>query len=102
MCSSDSLSRLVVTICPALEQLHSDMALLTGTSRYSRATSATRENLRDAWAQYLSEGVFWGETHPFRVEDANFTFLIFYSSLWNWFASSPKIDATAPHIVTFH
>lgn len=41
-------------------KLHSDMALLTGTSRYSRATSATRENLRDAWAEYLSEDVFLG------------------------------------------
>ena len=48
-------------MCPNLEKLRSDVALLAGMQRYFRAACATIGYLRDAWAQYWREHVLRGE-----------------------------------------
>ena len=61
MCSCDNLARLALTMCPDLEKLRSDVALLAGMQRYFRAACATIGYLKDAWAQYWREHVLGGE-----------------------------------------
>ena len=39
-------------MCPDLEKLRSDVALLAGMQRYFREACATIGYLKDAWAQY--------------------------------------------------
>ena len=61
MCPSDNLARLALTMCPDLEKLRSDVALLARMQRYFQAACATIGCLRDAWAQYWREHVLGGE-----------------------------------------
>ena len=48
-------------MCPDLEKLHSDVALLAGMQRYFLAACAMTGYLKDAWAQYWREYVLGGE-----------------------------------------
>ena len=61
MCSSDNLARLALTMCPDLEKLRSDVALLAGMQMYFQGACAMIGYLRDAWAQYWREHVLGGE-----------------------------------------
>ena len=48
-------------MCPALQKLHSGVALRAGMQRCFWATCTTIGYLRDAWAQYSREDVWGGE-----------------------------------------
>ena len=53
-------------MCPNLEKLRSNLALLAGMQRYFQGACATIGYLRDAWAQYWREDVWGGgEGSPF-------------------------------------
>ena len=74
MCSSEILARLALTICPTLEKLRSNVALLAATKMHFWTTCTTIENLREAWAQYLREFILGGGIQPFIIEVAHLTF----------------------------
>ena len=102
MCSSDNLARLALTICPDLEKLRSDVALLARIQRYFQVACATIGYLRDSWAQYWREDVLGGGVHPFSVEVVHLTFYLVYSFLRHWLASTTGINVPAPHKVALH
>ena len=83
-------------MCPDLEKLRSDVALLAGMPRYFRAACATIGYLRDAWAQYWREHVFGGEFMRSGVEVVHLTFYLVYSFLRHWLASTAGINVP-PH-----
>ena len=83
-------------MCPDLEKLRSDVALLAGMQRYFRVACAMIGYLRDAWVQYWRERVLGGGVHPFRVEVVHLTFYLVYSFLMHRLASSVGINVP-PH-----
>ena len=100
MCSFDNVAHLALTMCPDLEKLHFDASLLARMQRYFRVACVTIGHLRDAWAQYWREDVFFlggGGVHPFRVEVVHLTFYLVYSFLTHWLASTTGIEVPAPN-----
>ena len=90
-------------MCPDLEKLRSDVALLAGMQRYFRAACATIGYLRGAWAEYWRDGArFLGGVHAFRVEVVHLTFYLVYSFLRHRLASTAGINVTPLHKVMFH
>ena len=84
-------------MCPDLEKLRSDVALLAGMQRYFRVACATIGYLRDAWAQYWREDVSGGGgVHLFRVEVVHLMFYLVYSFLRHCLASTAGINVP-PH-----
>ena len=61
MCSSNNVARLALNMCPNLEKLRSDVALVARMQRYFWVAYVTIGYLRDACAQYWREDVWRGE-----------------------------------------
>ena len=57
MCSFDNVARIALTMCPDLEKLRSDVALLAGKQRHFLAACATIGYLRDTLAQYWRQDI---------------------------------------------
>ena len=60
-------AHLALTLCPALEKLRSDVALMMGTQRHFRATSAVRKSVRclgpiSESASFLAGSLEWYNT----------------------------------------
>ena len=66
MCSSDNLACLALTMCPDLEKLRSDVALLEGMQRYFRAACAMIGYLRRL-GPILEGAHFGGGVSPSRA-----------------------------------
>ena len=56
---------LAFAMCPILEKVRSNVALLVGMQKYFLVSSATEGNMREDRNQQARELVFW-EVHPFK------------------------------------